>query len=51
MLRLENLNKTINSSEFTKFYKLSVSDRFDIVNERLKNKLDRVALQSGGLNS
>jgi hydroxymethylglutaryl-CoA reductase len=28
-----------------------VSDRFDIVNDRLKNKLDRVALQSGGLNS
>ncbi len=44
------MNKIIdNSGEFAKFYKLSVSDRFDIVNSRLNNQIDRVAIQTGGL--
>lgn len=27
-----------------------MSDRLDVVNSRLNNELDRVAIQSGGLN-
>ena len=50
MERLENLNKSIQGEgNFSKFYKLSVGERLDIVNSKSKNSLDRVALQTGGL--
>lgn len=36
MMRLENLNKTIDSEPgFNKFYKLSVNDRIEIVNGKI----------------
>lgn len=38
MLRLQNLNKTISAdSSFSKFYKLSVGERLDIVNQKFNN--------------
>jgi uncharacterized protein YcbK (DUF882 family) len=50
MLRLENLNKVMREVKQEKFHKMSVNERFDMVNNRLENRLDRVAVQSGGLN-
>lgn len=49
MERLENLNKSIDNSQFAKFYKLPVGDRLDIISNRSEGQVDRVAIQSGGL--
>lgn len=40
-----------NTEEFAKFYKLSVQDRLEIVEGRLQKDIDRIVLQTGGLNS
>lgn len=35
--------------QFSKFYKLPVNDRFEIVNNRVNDEIDRVTVQTGGL--
>lgn len=49
MERLENLNTIIDSSHFSKFYKLPVNDRLDMVSSQVERQLDRSIIQSGGL--